>query len=236
MECIHIEGYNIDETHFLAVRKLFEKGRVYRITRGSYEGHKRLELDYATLRLRHPEIRPLAPHVPVGVSPPTDETAIEEYFTNYIMNCGESKNEIYTYGDFISKQIPHIIDMYKTGGYGTNQAIITIGNEHSVCQEHPPCLRLIDTRVQDEKLHFIMYFRSWDCWAGLPENLGGVQLLKEYLALEIGIEPGESIISSKGLHMYDYQWPVALARLNGVLPDDPVVSLEEAVLGEGWMS
>jgi intein/homing endonuclease len=71
------------------------------------------------------------------------------------------------------------------------------------------CLRHIDTRIQDGKLHFYPYFRSWDLWGGLPANLGGIQLMKEYIASEIGVEDGEIIASSKGLHLYDYSFDLA---------------------------
>ena len=59
------------------------------------------------------------------------------------------------------------------------------------------------------KLHFIIYFRSWDLWAGFPTNLGGLQLLKEYMAKEIGVEDGEMICVSKGLHLYEHAWEFA---------------------------
>lgn len=55
------------------------------------------------------------------------------------------------------------------------------------------------------------------------------------MAHNIGIEPGETIAMSKGLHLYDYQWPQALARLGGSMPEDGVITKEEALLGEGWM-
>ena len=71
--------------------------------------------------------------------------------------------------------------------------------------DDPPCLRIIDTRVRYGKLHFILYFRSWDLWGGFPSNLGGLQLVKQYMAEEIGVEDGEIIAVSKGLHLYDIQ-------------------------------
>ena len=80
--------------------------------------------------------------------------------------------------------------------------------------DDPPCLRLIDTRVRYGKLHFILYFRSWDLWGGFPSNLGGLQLVKEYMAQEIGVEDGEIIAVSKGLHLYDYSWDLAKIRTN----------------------
>jgi thymidylate synthase len=115
-------------------------------------------------------------------------------------------------------QIEEIIKMYKgiheeEGGYGTNQATMEIGMPSDVKLADPPCLRLIDTRINqrdgDWKLHFDVYFRSWDLWGGLPLNLAGLQLLKEYMADEIGVKPGVTIASTKGLHLYDHVWEIA---------------------------
>jgi thymidylate synthase len=68
---------------------------------------------------------------------------------------------------------------------------------------------MIDTRVLDGRLNFIVYFRSWDLWAGFPSNLAAIQLLKEYMAGEIGVEDGEILAMSKGLHLYEYAWDLA---------------------------
>jgi len=81
-------------------------------------------------------------------------------------------------------------------------------------QRDPACLRLVDFRLdQQNKLHMIVYFRSWDLWGGLPANLAGLQLLKEYVAQEIGAEDGTMIASSKGLHLYDHAIQVAAQRI-----------------------
>ncbi|PIQ89232.1 MAG: hypothetical protein COV72_04140, partial [Candidatus Omnitrophica bacterium CG11_big_fil_rev_8_21_14_0_20_42_13] len=63
-------------------------------------------------------------------------------------------------------------------------------------------------------LHFILYFRSWDLWGGFPSNCGGLQLVKNYMAEEIGVGDGEIIAVSKGLHLYDYSWELAKIRTN----------------------
>jgi thymidylate synthase len=70
---------------------------------------------------------------------------------------------------------------------------------------------MIDTRVREGRLNFVVYFRSWDLWAGFPSNLAAIQLLKEYMAGEIGVEDGELIAMSKGLHLYEYAWELAKA-------------------------
>ena len=74
------------------------------------------------------------------------------------------------------------------------------------------CLRHIDTRIQDNALHFFVYFRSWDLWNGLPANLAGIQTLKEYMATEIGVNDGEMLVESKGLHLYGYAENLAKLR------------------------
>jgi thymidylate synthase len=75
------------------------------------------------------------------------------------------------------------------------------------------CLRGIDTWIDEGKLHFWVYFRSWDHWGGFPVNLGGIQLMKEYMAGQIGVEDGPMIVSCKDLHIYEHAEAVALMRL-----------------------
>lgn len=106
-------------------------------------------------------------------------------------------------------QIELMIWTYKNKGFRNNQMTLQVGSPGDMMLKDPPCLRHIDTRVQDGKLNFYPYFRSWDLWGGLPANLGGIQLLKEYAAVEIGIDDGEIIATSKGLHIYDYSFDLA---------------------------
>jgi thymidylate synthase len=86
---------------------------------------------------------------------------------------------------------------------------MAVGDSQSIFLDDPPCLRGIDTRIRGDRLHFIVYFRSWDLWAGFPSNLAAIQLLKEYMAAEIGVGDGELIALSKGLHLYEYAWELA---------------------------
>ena len=106
-------------------------------------------------------------------------------------------------------QIELMIWTYKNKGYRNNQMILQVGCSGDMMLKDPPCLRHIDTRIQDGKLHFYPYFRSWDGYGGMPANLGGIQLVKEYCATEIGIDDGEIIATSKGLHIYDYAFDLA---------------------------
>ena len=108
--------------------------------------------------------------------------------------------------------------MYKEDGFNTNQGYMTVGDPKSIYLTDPPCLRGIDTRVRYGKLHFVAYFRSWDLWAGFPSNLAAMQLLKEYMAQEIGVEDGEMMAVSKGMHLYEYSWELARTAA-GLDPD-----------------
>ncbi len=106
-------------------------------------------------------------------------------------------------GKFLN-QMELAIWTYKNRGHRTNQMILQVGQPTDMLLKDPPCLRHIDTRIQDGKLHFYPYFRSWDLWGGFPANLAGIQMMKEYMAAEIGVEDGEIIAASKGLHLYNY--------------------------------
>ena len=108
-------------------------------------------------------------------------------------------------------QIEWIIETYKKHGHRNNQMVLQVAEPSDIILKDPPCLRSIDTRIQDGKLHFFVYFRSWDLWGGMPANLAAIQALKEYMAASIGVEDGEMIVESKGLHLYDYA--VDLAKL-----------------------
>ncbi len=109
-------------------------------------------------------------------------------------------------------QIEWVIQTYKKHGYRNNQMVLQVAHPSDLTLLDPPCLRSIDTRIQDGVLNFMIYFRSWDLWGGLPANLAGIQNLKEYMAGEIGVEDGEMIVESKGLHLYGYAEDLAKLR------------------------
>ena len=109
-------------------------------------------------------------------------------------------------------QIEWVIDTYKRYGYRNNQMVLQVAHPSDLTLVDPPCLRSIDTRIEDNRLHFFIYFRSWDLWGGLPANLAGMQNLKEYMASEIGVKDGEMVVESKGLHLYGYAEDLAKLR------------------------
>jgi thymidylate synthase len=213
MELVFIEARDLPDAWFQCVYNILEKGRTYQIDRGSYEGQKRLEFDYVTVHIKFPGTRPLLPDIPpgLGIPNPVANDYLDQYLP-YLMTSERKKGEEYTYGEYLEPQISEVIRMYREDGPGTNQAFMTIGNPETIYLSDPPCLRGIDTRIKEDRLHFVVYFRSWDLWNGFPANLGAIQLLKEYMAESIGVGDGEIIAASKGLHLYDYIWELAKLR------------------------
>lgn len=128
------------------------------------------------------------------------------------------------FANYIISQIDLMVWTYKNKGHRNNQMVLQVAQPNDMLLQDPPCLRHIDTRIQDGKLHFYPYFRSWDLWGGFPANLAGIQMLKEYCAAEIGVEDGEMIATSKGLHIYDYSFDLAKCLR---MRDDMVLKGEE---------
>ncbi|MGE5197661.1 MAG: thymidylate synthase [Deltaproteobacteria bacterium] len=235
LEPVFIDAFDLDDAWFQCLSRILEKGHVYTITRGSYEGQKRLEFDFAVVRVKKPSHQ-IIPIIPEGMSipAPTDMDYIQGYLS-YLLTGTKTATEDYTYGERLVdpkvkvksaggemtremplqvNQVEEVIKMYKEKGFGTNQATMEIGMPSDIKLADPPCLRIIDTRIRYGKLHFILYFRSWDLWGGFPSNLGGLQLVKQYMAEEIGVGDGEIVAVSKGLHLYDYSWDLAKMRTN----------------------
>lgn len=180
-----------------------------KIDKGSFEeGGERIQFESLSLCVDHPEVRPLAPIFPSGFSPTTSDENIEKYFATYIMNEVPDKKskEDYIYGTFIYPHLPRICSLL-INTPNTNHAVVNVGESFEV-YDYPPCLRCIHWMVIDGKLNIYLYWRSWDLFAGMPENLGGLQLLNEYVAMEIGIETGKMFAYSSGAHIYSYQIPI----------------------------
>ena len=235
LEPVFVDAFDIDDAWFQTLSAILDKGHVYTITKGSYEGQRRLEFDYAVIRIKKPSHQ-IIPIIPEGMNipAPTDMDYVQGYLS-YLLTGQKTETEDYTYGERLVdpkvkvksevnnktmindmplevNQVEEVIKLYKTKGHGTNQATMEIGMPSDIKLIDPPCLRIIDTRIRYGKLHFMLYFRSWDLWGGFPSNLGGLQLVKQYMADKIGVEDGEIIASSKGLHLYEYSWELAKLR------------------------
>jgi thymidylate synthase len=200
---------------------------------------QRLQADLAVAEINYPEARPLGVVFPEnsGIPPVCTQESIEDYFANYLMNADVSVNEEYTYGsrmlNFPSavhtgdmamigcpppvklqgfNQIEWVINHFKESP-GNNHCCVEIAKGDDVQLKHAPCLRLLSFKIVNGKLNVTVFFRSWDFWSGFPTNLGGIQLLNEYMASEIGVETGKMFALSDGLHVYTHNVQFALERL-----------------------
>jgi len=131
--------------------------------------------------------------------------------------------DLATYID-VPNQVEWIIKHYKERGFGNNHCVIQVGYpESSSAYDIPykdetdrqtsPCLRMIDTHIKDNKLHFAVTFRSWDLYAAFPTNIGGITMLMEYMADQLSIETSSLSFSCLKLHAYDSQIESVKQRL-----------------------
>lgn len=110
-----------------------------------------------------------------------------------------------------------VIRHFQEKGYGNNHCYINIGNvdsgfaydipyEHEGDRKTSPCLRGLDFKIKDHYLIISCVFRSWDLYAGFPENMGGLTLLSEYICEQLhDVQAGPLAFTSAGLHAYSYQ-------------------------------
>jgi thymidylate synthase len=204
-------AWGIGDAWFLLLRELIINGKIYTIQRGSFAGQKRLELDFVALTIEEPSME-MVPIMPEGsgIPPVTDWNTIQNYLC-YLMTNAKQENEQYTYGERLAPQIPIVINMLRSTP-NTNQACMEVGQPSDILLEDPPCLRCIKLKVRNNYLHMTTFWRSWDLWGALPTNLGGLQLLKQYIADEVGVKDGNINIVSDGLHIYDYAFEWAETR------------------------
>lgn len=234
---VEITATTLPDAWFQTVYACIKNGRVYTVTEGSYEGQQRKELDWVTVHITHPHDPPLLPDMPPGMehlNPVPEGMEYLERYLPYLMTARREEDEAYTYGDRLfstfdqpsgsaemMSQVDAVISKYQRG-FGNNQACMTIATPSDIHLADPPCLRQIDTRIfTDEqrtgppKLHFFVYFRSWDLYCGFPPNLAAIEHLQRYMAEMIGneVEAGEIIATSKGGHIYDMYWPLVTERM-----------------------
>ena len=231
MEPFYLKAKTISDCWFQLIYNIFDHSYTQNIQRGSFEKEQyRLQYPGIAVYIEHPSID-IVPIIPpsLGIPSPTSMEYIEDYFANYLMDPNISENETYRYSSRIhypmpkgGTQLQRVIEMLKKTPL-TNQAVVEIGTpeDYDVCygkddRLDPPCLRLLDFKAlpYKNKIHLTLtaYFRSWDLWAGFPSNLGGLELLKQYVAGETGLENGSMYAYSAGAHIYGYQEELAKIR------------------------
>lgn len=214
-----IKAITIPDAWFQLIYALEKHGRKYINQKGSYVGEERIELPFTIVEIFQPYAEPydrMLPEIPghFNIPNPVTEGYVEEYMP-YLMEGVTNPEEQYTYGSQMRPQIDHWIDELKKTP-NTNQAILQVGQPYDYRLSDPPCLRHIDMRIQDGKLFFFPYFRSWDLWGGFPANLAGIAVLQRFMSDSIGCGLGSITASSKGLHIYGYAEELVKIRTNRI--------------------
>jgi thymidylate synthase len=161
---------------------ILDNGRAFKIDEGSFAGDYRLEFDFVTVQITYPEVRPFEPELPVdmksaGITDPVAPGYIDEWVP-YLMTAHKKPGEDYTYAERLNlasirrskdspeagcfNQVDYVIEKYKTNKTRNNQLCMSVAAPGDMLLNDPPCLQLVDTRVQNSRLHFTVYFRSWD--------------------------------------------------------------------------
>jgi hypothetical protein len=143
---VNIEATTLDDLYFKTVLSALKHGRLYKIDSGSFEGSHRIEFDHASLSIKYPTTRPLAPTTRPGIPVSTNDDNIEKYFLGYLMDGSLEPNEHYKYSswivgipenlDLMHRDIPRgtrldqlewCIEHFVNKGYGTNHCAIAVG-------------------------------------------------------------------------------------------------------------
>ncbi len=210
MKYKHIMKYRtIGEAWLSICQECVRNGREFTITRGSYVGQRRKQLDELAFIITHPETRPLGfEHQGLAIS---DDKSIEKYFVDYLIDPTLADNEQYTYASRIAPHLEMVAEMLRRTP-DTNQAALEVARPEDVLLPDPPCLRVLSWKVTGGVLQLTSFWRSWDLFSGLPTNLGGIQLLNEMMAEWAEAEPGPLFCTSDGAHVYDHNWEMVIMK------------------------
>lgn len=226
-----VKAKTISDAWFQLIYNIFDNAYLQKIQKGSFESEQyRLQYPGIAVYIEHPYYD-MVPTIPpqLGIPAPTTKEYIEDYFVNYLMDPELAEGETYKYASRIHSKMPkggtqlgRIIEILRETPF-TNQATVEVATPEDLdtCYSKdgrldPPCLRLLDFKVIPTNNELVLtvsaYFRSWDLWAGLPTNLGGIELLKQFVARETSLKNGPMYAYSAGAHIYGYQEEIARLR------------------------
>ncbi|PCN50158.1 thymidylate synthase [Candidatus Geothermarchaeota archaeon ex4572_27] len=208
-----VRALTLPDAWYEVLKLIEERGEEFRVERGSERARTRKVA--ALVYVERPELRPL-----IHERAPYSQSYIYQYYLEYLATGERKPDEPYTYGERLRRpvdQVRRVIERFREAR-GDRQCTMVLRLPQDFDLEDPPCLTVIDTEVVDEKLNFYLYFRSWDAYAGFPANMAAIQLLKEEMAAEIGVEPGFTAAFSKNLHIYEREEPLVRQVLSPPTP------------------
>lgn len=216
----YIQTRTIPNAWFRVNKEILLSGTDYKVGRGSEKTNtKKIAV---SLEITHPEERPL-------VDDKAPVSNVEKYALEHLFSP-DSLDYDYTYGGRLRKdydQVDKVIEKFKEVSNDRQNTLI-LRKPKDLDEENPPCLTVLDLEIIDNKLRSYSYWRSWDAYAGLPSNLGGLQLLIEHMSKRIGVNTGKMFAFSKNLHLYERQFEF----VEDLISDDSEKMQEYK---QGWM-
>ena len=150
--------------------------------------------------------------IPPGYS--WNEERLEEYARQLL--SGDNPGFEYTYGERLRAwalpgcasldQIEQAIARLRASSSTRRATAVTWIAPLDSNREEVPCMIVDDFKLRDGQLHLSIFFRSHDFAGAYPANLYGLARLLQYVADEVGAEPGSISTTSASAHIYEHDW------------------------------
>ena len=150
--------------------------------------------------------------IPPGYS--WNEERLEEYARQLL--SGDNPGFEYTYGERLRAwalpgcasldQIEQAIARLRASSSTRRATAVTWIAPLDSNREEVPCMIVDDFKLRDGQLHLSIFFRSHDFAGAYPANLYGLARLLQYVAGEVGAEPGSISTTSSSAHIYEHDW------------------------------
>lgn len=135
----------------------------------------------------------------------------------------------YTYGsrfrNFKNKnQVELMIKELKRESFSRRAIALTWDVEKDAGNPKSPCLILIQTLIQNNKLYLTAYFRSNDMFRAWPQNAFGLLKIQKEIGEKLNIKLGKMAIISSSAHIYERDFIEAqkvIEKSNLTFNDDP---------------
>jgi len=155
---------------------------------------------------------PYGDMIPPGYS--WNEERLEEYARQLL--SGDNPGFEYTYGERLRAwalpgcasldQIEQAIARLRASSSTRRATAVTWIAPLDSAREEVPCMIVDDFKLRDGRLNLSIFFRSHDFAGAYPANLYGLARLLQYVAGEVGAEPGSISTTSASAHIYEHDW------------------------------
>lgn len=140
---------------------------------------------------------------------------ILEHYIPQVTTKNVTEGLSYTYGSrlYADDQIDSIVMKLLTEHYSKQAIAVTWQSSIDTTSKNPPCLVLVDCKIQNDKLYMTCYFRSHDAYGAYCMNIYALQQLQKNIIMQINcgqpdtnsaeLSLGNLTIISNSCHIYD---------------------------------